>query len=195
METNFDLDSESGFFVLFRNFLTGNHVLELMKMSKWLLKLEFMDVWLMINSFHFCRFWELNAKIGRGHATSKEVAWMIDAFIALTWLSNRLSKVNLKSILFTTAYVKIIKLKCLTILYFYFRIFKMRIMKSLKNPKLSCLFLKNLIVTSAHSCVNFARFFHALIPLHYVWKTTKKSHFTKLQATLVTLFWLQLKRI
>ena len=53
-----------------------------------------MDVWLMINSFHFCRFWELNAKIGRGHATSKEVAWMIDAFIALTWLSNRLSKVN-----------------------------------------------------------------------------------------------------
>ena len=41
METNFDLDSEPGFFVLFRNFLTGNHVLELMKMSKWLLKLEF----------------------------------------------------------------------------------------------------------------------------------------------------------
>ena len=41
METNFDLDSESGFFVLFRNFLTGNHVLELMKMFKWLLKLEF----------------------------------------------------------------------------------------------------------------------------------------------------------
>ena len=147
-----------------------------------------MDVWLMINSFHFCRFWELNAKIGRGHATSKEVAWMIDAFIALTWLSNRLSKVNF----IHNCERKNYQINALH--DFYFKIFKMKIMiqEIFKNPKLSCMYLKNLIVTSAYSCVNFARFFHALIPLHYVWKTTKKSHFTKLQATLGTLFWFQL---
>ena len=147
-----------------------------------------MDVWLMINSFHFFRFWELNAKIGRGHATSKEVAWMIDAFIALTWLSNRLSKVNF----IHNCVRKNYQINALHDFYISKSLkWKLWSKKSLKKSILSCLFLKNLIVTSAHSCVNFARFFHALIPLHYVWKTTKTSHFTKLQATLVTLLWFQ----
>ena len=128
-----------------------------------------MDVWLMINSFHFFRFWELNAKIGRGHATSKEVAWMIDA---LTWLSNRLSKVNF----IHNCERKNYQINALHDFYISKSLkWKLRFKKSLKNPKLSCLYLKNLIVTSANSCVNFARFFHALIPLHYVWKPTNKS--------------------
>ena len=145
-----------------------------------------MDVWLMINSFHFCRFWELNAKIGRGHATSKEVAWMIDAFIALTWLSNRLSKVNF----IHNCVRKNYQINALHDFYISKSLkWKLRFKKSLKKTKTFMLVSKK---SYSDLCTFMREFFHALIPLHYVWKPTKKSHFTKLRAKIVTLFWLQL---
>ena len=71
------------------------------------------------NSFHFWKIWGLNAKIGCGHATSKEVASMIDAFIAF---------VSLKSNLFTTASIlKLIFDVIETFLYFLMEIIIRRI--------------------------------------------------------------------